>query len=99
LGCEPSTGDWERVTVLVCKNQQRARRVVLSQHGWNQHLNCDAGECTLNGAQMVILAQLCNFPVDSLSMQFAVIALEDDHTPALPQCLSLCPAEALSSWL
>jgi hypothetical protein len=49
-----SAGDWERVTVLVCKSQQRPRRVVLSQHGWNQHLNCEAGECTLNGEHAII---------------------------------------------
>jgi hypothetical protein len=49
-----TAGDWERVSVLVCKNQQRARRVVLSQHGWNQHLNCDEGECTFNGAQSLL---------------------------------------------
>ena len=75
-------GDWERVTVLVCKARQTPRRVVLSQHGWNQHLNCDAGECTLNGAQPSILSQRCPLSVAGLSVAAAAMVLSHGRTAA-----------------
>eukprot|EP01025_Chloroclados_australasicus_P046557 TRINITY_DN51328_c0_g2_i1.p1 TRINITY_DN51328_c0_g2~~TRINITY_DN51328_c0_g2_i1.p1 ORF type:complete len:617 (-),score=76.94 TRINITY_DN51328_c0_g2_i1:238-1989(-) len=38
-------GDWERVTVYVCKENEQIRRVQYSQHNWITEYDCPDGKC------------------------------------------------------
>ncbi|KAK9829158.1 hypothetical protein WJX72_004238 [[Myrmecia] bisecta] len=62
-------GDWERVSVTVCKGSSTPSQVSYSQHGWQQVLDCTAGECPFdeNGhpVSYVALNSHANYPISS----------------------------------
>ncbi|KAK9811226.1 hypothetical protein WJX72_000256 [[Myrmecia] bisecta] len=62
-------GDWERVIVTVCKGSMTPAQVSYSQHGWQQVLDCTAGECPFdeNGHPVshVALNSHANYPISS----------------------------------